>query len=245
MNKLDNIRIVLVATTHPGNIGAAARAMKTMGISRLDLVKPKIFPSAETTARAAGADDILSCISVYEDLKTAVKDCEFVAGTSARTRNISWPVTSPQEAAGEITRMAGKGVNSAILFGTENSGLSNEDIELCNSIICIPANPEFSSLNLASAVQIICYELRKSLTGDNEPSPEYLENELPANVEQMNLFFDHLENCLTEIGFYDPEKPRLLMRRLKRLFNRAQLDINEYNILRGILSAAQNAAKKD
>lgn len=241
---LDNIRIVLVATTHPGNIGAAARAMKTMGVKKLVLVSPKIFPGAEVTARASGADDILSNVQVFEDLQDAIKDCSYVVGTSARTRNIPWPVKSPEQAARQIIQKASKAINVAVIFGRENSGLSNDEIELCNTIIEIPSNPDFSSLNIAAAVQIICYELRKATMVVDEKFEEIIEETPPASAEQMKMFYEHLEQCLVDIDYYDPEKPRLLMRRLKRLFNRAQLDLNEYNIFRGILTAAQNSAKK-
>lgn len=230
---------MLVATTHPGNIGASARAMKTMGIKHLDLVSPKTYPGAEVTARAAGADDILMSSKVHESLSDAVINSSLVLATSARDRSINWPVLSPQQAAAKIISTARQGAKVALVFGRENSGLSNQELELCNAMIQIPTNPDYSSLNLASAVQILCYELRKALINDDEEKQQSGETVALATNEQMNMLYEHLQAFMTEIGFFDPEKPRLLMRRLKRLFNRAQIDENEYNILRGILAAAQ------
>lgn len=230
---------MLVATTHPGNIGASARAMKTMGIKHLDLVLPKTYPGAEVTARAAGADDILMSSKVHESLSDAVINSSLVLATSARDRSINWPVLSPQQAAAKIISTARQGAKVALVFGRENSGLSNQELELCNAMIQIPTNPDYSSLNLASAVQILCYELRKALINDDEEKQQSGETVALATNEQMNMLYEHLQAFMTEIGFFDPEKPRLLMRRLKRLFNRAQIDENEYNILRGILAAAQ------
>ena len=239
---LENVKIVLVDTTHPGNIGAAARAMKTMGLERLALVSPKRFPSAECTARAAGADDILARARVFSSLEDAVADCGLVFGTSARTRSIAWPEVTPETAAAQIINQIGAG--AAILFGRESSGLSNEELDTCHAMIRIPTNEDFSSLNIASAVQIICYEISKqylaleeTVTADNTP-------EAPATAEQMEHLYEHLRQTLIDIDYLDPEKPRRLMRRIKRLFNRARPDSNEYNILRGILTAIRNAAKK-
>ncbi len=242
---LKNIHIVLVATTHPGNIGATARAMKTMGIKHLDLVSPKIFPHAEVTARAAGADDILMSAATHESLAEAVAECSLVLATSSRLRSISWPVLNAEQGAEQVIEKAREGVKIALVFGRESSGLTNEELELCNAMVQIPANPEFSSLNIASAVQIVCYELHKAIINNeiNDKKPHGKDS--PANIEQMNQLYEHLQKCMTDIGYYDPEKPRLLMRRLKRLFNRAQLDLSEYNIIRGILSAAQAAAKRN
>lgn len=243
-NILDNVRIVLVATSHPGNIGASARAMKTMGVRQLDLVTPKSFPSAEVTALAAGADDILSRARVHEDLQSAIGDCTYVLGSSARARNISWPVITPDRAARQILELtAGGDTQVAVLFGRESAGLSNDEIELCNAVIEIPASPVFSSLNLAAAVQVICYELCKAVTEDYAEAPVETDMVPPASAEQMKMFYEHLQQYLTEIDYFNPDKPRLLMRRLKRMFNRSRVDINEYNILRGILTAGQKAIK--
>ncbi|MFQ5659754.1 MAG: RNA methyltransferase [Gammaproteobacteria bacterium] len=242
---IKNIRIILVATTHPGNIGATARAMKTMGVEQLALVAPKVFPGAEATARAAGADDILVSASVYDSLQDAVTDCKLVLAASARIRSVSWPILNPEQAVEQIIQHARQGEKVAVVFGRESSGLSNDELELCNAMIRIPANPGFSSLNLASAVQIICYELRRTLL-NSEINIEKTDVSAPlASSEQMRQLYEHLQQCITDMGYYDPAKPRLLMRRLKRLLNRAQLDINEYNIIRGILAASQEKAGKE
>ena len=270
------IKIVLVNTTHPGNIGAAARAMKTMGLEQLALVAPRHFPSAECTARAAGADDVLARARVFSSVEEAVADCELVFGTSARTRSIAWPEVTPETAAAQVIDHAGAGSGAAVLFGRESSGLSNEELETCHAMIRIPTNAEFASLNLAQAVQIICYEIGKQrLAGetgsgdglksvpvrtggrsgapgmdprlhhagtDFNPSPGD-DAESPVTAGEMEYFYEHFEQTLTDIGYLNPEKPRRLMRRIRRLFNRARLDGNEYNILRGILTAIQNSIK--
>ncbi len=239
-NFFDKTRIVLVGTTHPGNIGAAARAMKTMSQANLYLVSPKTFPSAEATARAAGADDILANAKVFSSLKEAVSDCDLVIGTSARTRSIPWPMVSPRECAETVSNSKYSSV--AIVFGRENSGLSNEELELCNLVLQIATNSEYSSLNLASAVQIICYEIYL-LAGNIKENINAQKHDLLVNQDKMEIFYQHLEQCLTEIGFYDADNPRLLMHRLRRLFNRTQLEENECNILRGILSKVQERIK--
>ena len=239
---LENLKIVLVDTTHPGNIGATARAMKTMGLEQLVLVSPKRFPSAECTARAAGADDILARAQVFSRPEEAVADCGLVFGTSARTRNIAWPEVTPEAAAAQVIDHPGDG--TAILFGRESSGLSNEQLEICHAMIRIPTNQDFSSLNIASAVQIICYEIRKQCLAGGDTVTARDAPEAPATAEQMEHLYEHLRQTLIDIDYLDPEKPKRLMRRLKRLFNRAGLDGNEYNILRGILTTIQNASGK-
>ncbi len=229
------MRIVLVGTTHPGNIGAAARAMKTMSQDNLYLVNPKEFPSAVATARAAGADDILANASIHADLKSAISDCELVITTSARTRSIPWPMVTPRECAEKIA--TSNDGNVAIVFGRENSGLSNEEMELGNLVLQIPTNAEYSSLNLASAVQIVCYELfikiRNSKVVIAKEKVPYI------SQDKIELFYEHLEECMIEIGYHDVNYPRRLMHRMRRLFNRSQLDESELNILRGLLSAIQ------
>lgn len=238
---LENVKIVLVNTTHPGNIGATARAMKTMGLERLVLVSPNRFPSAECSARAAGADDVLARVQVYSTLEDAVSDCVLVFGTSARSRSIAWPEVSPETAAAQIIARADSGSCKAVVFGRESSGLSNEQLEICNSMIRIPTNADFSSLNIASAVQIICYEISKQFLAREEIEPGQDQPEAPVTAEQMEHLYEHLRQTLVDIGYLDPEKPRRLMRRIKRLFNRARPDSNEYNILRGILTAVRNS----
>jgi len=240
---LDRVGVVLVGTTHPGNIGAAARAMKTMRMGRLCLVTPRLFPSAESTARAAGADDVLAEVAVFDSLPAAVSDCVLVYGTSARSRQLPCPVVSPEQGAVELLACVEQGARAAVIFGREQSGLTNDELDLCNKMILIPGNPDFSSLNLAAAVQIICYELYKTVaeSGPWQMIPDW-EAE-PVTAEAMEHLYGHLEACLVEIGFLDPQRPRKLMRRLKRLFNRAGLDQNEYNILRGILTSMQTALR--
>ena len=243
LNKIaENLRIVMVEITHPGNIGAAARAMKNMGQRNLYLVKPRIFPSAEVTARAAGADDILARAVVCDSLQDALRDCVLVVATTARARTIAWPVTTPRACVPDIIAGSASGP-VAIVFGRESSGLNNDELELCNMAMQIPADPGFSSLNVASAIQIICYEILQSVMTGN-PNELKKEKSQLASAEKMRLFYAHLEECMTDIGYYDPGVPRSLMRRMKRLFNRARLDQDEINILRGLLSTIQEATGK-
>ncbi|MGH8120303.1 MAG: RNA methyltransferase [Gammaproteobacteria bacterium] len=236
----DNLRIVMVETSHPGNIGAAARAMKAMGQRHLYLVKPAIFPSAEVTARAAGADDLLEHAVVCTSFEDAVRDCVLVVGTTARIRRVPWTVERPREGAARIVETAKSG-RIAVVFGREDNGLTNEELGLCNTVVQIPTDPGFSSLNVAAAVQIICYEILQAAGAGTVTR----EDSAPlATAEHMRQLYEHFAACMTEVGFYNPRKPRLLMRRLQRLFNRAQLDQNEINILRGFLSAVQEFVQK-
>ncbi len=229
-----SIRIVLVGTTHPGNIGAVARAMKNMGLSDLVLVEPRYFPHPEATARASGADDLLENARVVEHLADAIDDCVFVAGASARSRSIDWPCLNAREAAARALRESQSGNSAALVFGPEKSGLSNEHLDHCNALLSIPTNPDFSSLNLAMAVQVVAYEVR-SQEGDDIPDVE--PDVPPASSGSMEHFYTELEALLLDIGFLDPENPRHLMRRLRRLYVRAEPDQNEINILNGILSS--------
>lgn len=233
---LTNIRIVLVGTTHPGNIGAVARAMKNMALEHLYLVQPKIFPSAYATSRASGAVDILSQATVCENLQEAIAECSLVIGASARSRTISWPVITPRACAEKLTYEA---VNQkvALVFGRENSGLKNTELDLCQYLLNIPCNPEFSSLNLAAAVQVISYELYM-VSGLSADIKDVREDSL-ASASQMQSFYQHLQQTLSDIGFMHPDKSRSIMRRLRRIYNRAQLDAKELDILRGILKMAQ------
>lgn len=228
---LDLIRIVLVNTSHPGNIGACARAMKTMGLSALTLVQPKIFPSAEAIARAAGAEDILENATLCDSLEQALTGCTLVVGASARARTIEWPELAPREAATRLTAEAAQ-APVALVFGCEHSGLSNEELDRCHFLTRIPANPAFASLNIASAVQVFAYEI---LLAHGAPARE-AEEHSPVGAEQMELFYAHLEQVLVQTGFLSPRLPKKLMRRLRRLFNRARPDHNEMNILRGMLT---------
>jgi TrmH family RNA methyltransferase len=237
-----SIRIVLVGTTHPGNIGAAARAMKNMGISELALVRPRYFPHEDATARASGATDILDNALIVDTLADALTDCVYVAGASARSRTISWPSMGPRDCA---ERMIGESEHGkvAAVFGPEKTGLHNDDLDLCHTLLTIPTDPGFSSLNLAMAVQVLTYELRVASLLDAGPTFET--QAPPATADEMELFYAHLAQTLEEIGFLDPDNPRHLMRRLRRLFIRARPDKNEVNILRGILTAIDRNRQSD
>ena len=233
---LDKVRIVLVDTSHPGNIGASARAMKNMGLSQLYLVQPQRFPHAEATARASGADDLLAAAQVCDSLPEALTGCALVVGASARLRHLKLPLRDPRESARECLREASH-TEVAVVFGREHSGLSNEELALCHHLMHIPCDPAFSSLNVAAAVQVMCYELRMA-AGEALPVSDETE-EPPATADEMARFYAHLRETLVAIGFLDPANPRVMMRRLRRLFNRARPDRVEMNILRGILSTAQ------
>jgi tRNA (cytidine32/uridine32-2'-O)-methyltransferase len=232
----NNISIVLVGTSHPGNIGGVARAMKNMCLSNLVLVEPRVFPSAEATSRAAGADDILQRARVCANLKEAVQDCHWVVGSSARLRKVAWPMLSPRQCA-EQTRLESANGPVAIVFGREHSGLTNEEMDLCHALVTIPSNPDFSSLNIAAATQVIAYELY--LTGlATDTLAITRDDDAPlATTEQLEEYFKRMEDVLTEVGFLQPPKCEQLVRRLRRIYSRARLDQRELNILHGILSA--------
>lgn len=238
---LKNIRIVLIETTHPGNIGAVARAMKNMGLEQLFLVSPACYPNAEATARASGADDLLQRARVVDDLDQALEGCRLVVGASARMRSVQWPQIEPRECAGLLRQEAQQG-EVAILFGRESSGLRNRELDHCQYLVHIPSNPEYSSLNLSQAVQVLSYEMRLAAQ-ESEVDREEARDLVPA--EDMERFFGHLERTLVNIRFSDPRQSNRLQRRLRRLFFRARPDREEMNILRGILSAAEAAAKVD
>ena len=241
---LSHIKIVLVETTHPGNIGAVARAMKTMCLTNLCLVAPKTFPSNEATARASGADDLLSAASIYSTLQEAVADCQLVIGASARSRTISWPELNPRQCAEKVVLETPK-QQVAIVFGRENSGLKNHELDLCHFLLHIPSNKAYSSLNIAAAVQVVCYELYTA-TGIKEESPIGDRGDSPlATAAQMELFYEHLYETLDVIGFLHQDRAKSIMRRLRRIYNRIQLDTKEVDILRGILRMSQdNQGKK-
>lgn len=237
---LTNFKVVLVDTSHPGNIGAVARAMKNMQMDQLRLVSPKLFPHADATARASGADDVLRNASVFDSLADAIADCHIVLGASARDRTISWPSLTARETAQRWVATLEVEQNIALVFGRENSGLNNRELDLCHYLLRIPCNAEYSSLNLAAAVQVVCYELfvatgqkLVSNIGDQGEDP-------PATLEQMEAFYQHLQQTMADIGFLHPERSKSIMRRLRRLFNRSHLDTKELDILRGILRFSQN-----
>lgn len=229
-------RIVLVDTNHPGNIGASARAMKNMGLSELYLVRPKLFPHAEATARASGADDILESARVFATLEEAIADCGLVVGTSARQRHLPWEIVEPRECASMIAR-DGRTGHAAVVFGSERYGLTNEELARCNALVTIPTSGEYSSLNIAMAVQVIAYEIWMA-TRPGAPAPPPRDVPL-ATAEEMVRLYAHIEEVLEEINFRDRTGGGHLMARIRRLFNRAHLDQNEMNILRGILTAVQ------
>jgi tRNA (cytidine32/uridine32-2'-O)-methyltransferase len=231
-----SIRIVLVGTTHPGNIGASARAMKNMGLTDLALVSPRYFPHEDATARASGAADVLERATVCGSLAEAIADCVYVVGASARSRAISWPCMEPRACAARLRAEALRGPVAAV-FGPEKSGLSNADLDLCDALLTIPTDPDFSSLNLAMAVQVVTYELKAAEQPARDAEHE---SDVPlATSGDVERFYEHLERVLSDIGFLDPDSPRHLMRRLRRLFIRARPDQNEINILRGILTAVE------
>lgn len=233
----EHIRIVLVATSHPGNIGASARAMKNMGLNHLYLVSPLEFPHQEATSRASGADDILDNAVVVETLADAINPCQLVFGTSARSRKLPWPLISPRECA-EKTQIE-KDKSIAIVFGRERTGLTNEELAMCHYHVHIPTVESFSSLNLAAAVQVLVYELRVAgLAGIEQTETTEFIDEL-ATSEQINGLVDHFRQTMSDVEFLDPNHPKLLMQRIQRLFMRTPLENTEVNILRGFLSAIQ------
>ena len=237
-----NIRIVMVNTSHPGNIGAAARAMKNMGLASLYLVEPKVFPSAEASSRASGADDLLAEAVVCSSLDEALTGCSLVVGASARLRSISWPQLDPRQCAAKVAETSANGA-VAVVFGREHSGLTNAELSRCHYLVNIPTNPDYPSLNIAAAIQVIAYELRMTLvegadSGGIVPRPAAETAEL-ATMDEVEQFYNHLETVMVQSGFLDPARPKFLMHRLRRLYNRARLEKQELNILRGILTASQ------
>ncbi|WP_067518130.1 tRNA (cytosine(32)/uridine(32)-2'-O)-methyltransferase TrmJ [Endozoicomonas ascidiicola] len=236
---LDNISIVLVNPSHPGNIGSTARAMKTMGLSQLCLVAPDDFPSGTATALASGADDILRNAKVCETLDEALADCQFVVGTSARVRGVSLPLVDPRSCAQSIVQEASNN-KVALIFGREDSGLSNEQLRRCHLQVHIPTNEDFSSLNLGAAVQVLSYEIRMAelINKDALELPTPKAHEL-ASMDDMERYYDHLYSVLMEIGFLDHSSHEKIMAKMRRLYGRVRPDQVELGILRGILSETQ------
>jgi tRNA (cytidine32/uridine32-2'-O)-methyltransferase len=239
---LSNVRIVLVETTHPGNVGAVARAMKTMALERLYLVRPHGFPSAEATARASGADDVLAAAVLCDSLPQALAGCRLVVGTSARQRTVEWPRLDPRESARRLLAEARLGP-VALVFGRESSGLSNAELDRCHFLAHVPTNPAFGSLNVAAAAQLFAYELYVQGSPAAAAGLAAETAREVADAEALEGFHRHLAQTLEQIGFADPSQSKKLLRRLRRLFNRARPDRDEVNILRGILSAAQRLAR--
>ncbi|MCH7817571.1 MAG: RNA methyltransferase [Proteobacteria bacterium] len=238
MLDFNNVTVVLVNTSHPGNIGASARALKNMGLSQLTLVQPEQFPSGIAVGRAASAVDILERARIVDSLQQAVADCGLVIGASARSRKLPWPMLSPEQAAGKvIDELAQNKV--ALVFGREDAGLNNDELQLCHFHVQIPTDEDYRSLNLAAAVMVICYELHKAglvkcdivSKGEDE-----FWDQAKATGEQVEHFYQHLQRVMIAINFHDPENPRQLMQRMRRLFGRIRIDVMEMNILRGILT---------
>lgn len=240
---LDQIRIVLVNTSHTGNMGSAARAMKTMGLSQMVLVDPQAQPDDNAYALAAGASDLLAKARIVSTLDEAIADCGLVIGTSARSRTLSWPMLDPREA-GEKLVTEGMQHPVALVFGRERTGLTNDELQKCHYHVAIPANPEYSSLNLAMAVQTLCYEVRmhwlqQEQVGETDMAVDY------PSAEQLEGFYQHLEQTLLKTGFIADDHPGQVMSKLRRLFNRARPEAVELNILRGILTSVQKPRPQD
>lgn len=228
-----NIRIVLVEPSHPGNIGATARAMKTMDLQELHLVNPQRFPDPQADWRAAGALDIVTSAVVHDNLESAIGDCEFVAGTSVRDRHIPWTVLDAEEFSQQIVTASNNDQTAAVLFGRENNGLTNEELSMCNVHVRIPSSSDYGSLNVAMAVQVVTYELFKARGLDQIKTAW---DRPRANHAQVSAMYHHLDNVLDKIGFFEPGAPRTAELRLRRLFGRIELDETEVQILRGILT---------
>lgn len=236
---LENIRVVLSHPSHPGNVGAAARAMKTMGLKRLYLVNPKRFPDAEASARSSGALDVLENATVCGSLGEALAGTILAAALTSRRRDLSLPPLEPRVAAPQLLAEAAQG-EVALVFGAETNGLTNEELDHCQMRVMIPANPEYASLNLAAAVQVLAYELRTAaLSGVAQPE----EQANWAGLEEIEGFFGHIEQVMVASGFLDPASPKRLMHRLRRLFARTRLEREEVNILRGILTSVDPRRK--
>ncbi|GAA0705970.1 RNA methyltransferase [Dokdonella soli] len=240
-NAFARIRFVLVNTSHPGNIGAAARAIRTMGLRRLSLVTPQAFPHENATAMAAGADDVLASAELSADLPAAITDCRLVLGATARRRGVALEELDPREAAQRVLAAAAAGQEVALLFGNERTGLDNDEIKRCHAAIAIPSDPTYSSLNLAQAVQVVAYELRMAwlagaVTRDAQAEPG-------ASAADMEEFFDHLARTLDDIDFHKGRSPRTILQRLRRFFLRAAPDLRELRVLHGILADASRMAR--
>lgn len=239
---LDKVRIVLVNTSDCRNIGSAARAMKTMGLSQLILVNPIEMPNGQAQALAAGATDVLANAKVVGTLEEAIEDCGLVVGTSARSRTLPWPMLEPRGCGEKLITEACK-YPVALVFGRESSGLTNDELQLCHFHVQIPANPDYSSLNLAMAVQTLSYEVRTSyLIHQNKPFEMTEDEEYPI-AEETERLYEHFEKALKATGFIVPSHPGLVMTKLRRLFNRARPDVKEVKMLRGILASVERAAK--
>jgi tRNA (cytidine32/uridine32-2'-O)-methyltransferase len=238
--KSNCINIVLVETSHPGNIGSVARAMKTMGLSRLSLVNPKDFPSGDANALSGNARDVLDAAIIYPNLDAAIKESTFVYATSARNRSINWPTVNPEEAADRILDQVAGDKEISIIFGREDRGLTNEELQLANFHLEIPANPDYPVLNIAMSVQIVTYELFKNRnTSQDREWRDYPE----INSEDLQRLIDHFVETSIDLEMIDPKNPSQIIARIKRMFSRLQPDSMEGNYLRGFLTAVNKRLK--
>ena len=238
--KSNLINIVLVDTIHPGNIGSVARAMKTMGLSRLSLVNPRIFPSGEANALSGNATDVLDSANIYSSIKDAIKDSTFVYATSSRDRSIQWPIMDASSAAEKISNEVASDKEISIIFGKEDRGLTNTELEYANNLIEIPANPEYPVLNLAMSAQIICYEIFKVYNSNNiKEWRDYPE----VNSDQLQRLIDHFIDTAVKIDVIDPDNPKKILSRIKRMFTRLQPDEMEASFMRGFLSGIKKKLK--
>ena len=236
------LRIVLVEPNHPGNIGGAARAMKVMGLTRLAMIRPQRYPDPQAEWRAAGALDVLDGAQLFDSVEEAIADCQLVIGTSTRSRRIPWPEVDARGAARRIIDEA-PGQQVAILFGREASGLTNDELQRCHVHLLIPANPEYPSLNLAMAVQIVCYELYQYALADSGGASVTAWDREPATSAQLESLIEHWDDVLEELRYLDPNNPGKVMMRFRRLFTRLELDETEAQMLRGFLSHVQKMRK--
>lgn len=237
MVPLTNIKIVLIETSHTGNMGSAARAMKTMGLNQLCLVNPVIKPDSQSISLAAGASDIIKNAQIVNSMDIAIADCQLVIGTSARSRHLQWPHLESYQCGDKIVAELQQGHRVALVFGRERVGLTNEELQKCHYHVSIPANPQYSSLNLAMSVQVLCYEIRRAMLQFNgQPDQNVTTCDYPKDID-LQRYYQHLEQTLIKTDFINPNHPGQIMGRLRRLFNRARLEQQELNILRGILTS--------
>ena len=237
---LDQVKVVLVGTSHSGNIGSAARAMKVMGLSQLVLVQPECEVDAQAIALASGASDVALNARIVSSIEEAVSDCALVVGSSARSRTLEWPMLEPRECGEKMIQESKQGA-VALVFGRERTGLTNEELQKCHYHVCIPANPEYSSLNLAMAVQTLSYEVRMAYLNDQQSQYSPIaEVEYPRHKE-LELFYQHLEKVMLASEFISPDQPNQVMNKMRRLFSRARPEAQELNILRGVLTAIEKS----
>lgn len=240
---LERVKVVLVGTTHSGNIGSAARAMKVMGLSQMVLVDPQCQVDAQAIALAAGASEIALNAQIYPTLEAAVADCGLVVGTSARSRTLEWPMLEPRECGEKLISEANQH-SVAMVFGRERTGLTNDELQLCHYHVCVPANPEYSSLNLAMAVQLLSYEVRMAYLALQQSSQSStLQEEYPRHQE-LERFYAHLEQVIMQTEFISAQQPGQVMNKLRRMFTRARPEAKEINILRGILTSVQKSISR-